>query len=276
VAPPSPNAPDPSESNDSTGSIAPDELNRRVLYAMLEPVAALALTLGIPAKSVDELTQMALFHQTRQRGLTLSEAADVLDVSMRTVSRLSKLLKSNFLDTEVDHTLPRRIEFMLWAEPLSEARIFQVLTDVGDPDEVSQALATLMDEGRVERRIARTVTYAIASGRRRLVRDTWLARVDALGNLAGNLANTVFARFFGRGEAGASFARTLTLRLRRRDLPKVAEMYEQVIWRTLAELDEAAAGDDDTVAIDFSVIWAPYALLSETPLSPTVDEEDET
>lgn len=259
---------------DASTSMDPSELHQRVIYALLEPVASLALALGVSAKQVDELTQMALFHQTRRHGLTLSQASEVLDVSMRTVSRLSKLLKQNFLDTEARHELPRRVEFMLWAEPLSEARIFQVLTDVDDPDEVSQALATLMDEGRVQRNIGRTVTYAIADGRRLLVGDAWLSRIDALGNLAGNLANTVFARFFGRGEPGASFARTLTLRVRRTDLERVAALYEQMIWLTLADLDEAARGDDDAVAIDFSVIWAPYALLRETPL-PQVDTDKE-
>ena len=255
----------------------PREVHRRVIYALLEPVAALALTLGVPARQVDELLQMALFHQTRRRGLTLSRAAELLDVSMRTASRLSKLLKQNFLDTEAEHGLPRRIEFMLFADPLSEARIFQVLTDVDDPDAVSQALATLMDEGRVERRVGRTVTYAIASARRRLVRDNWLARVDALGNLAGNLANAVYARFFPRDDSAATtaFARTLTLRVRRADLPRLPELYEQVIWRTLADLDATAAGDEDAAAIDFSVLWAPYALLRETPLSEPDEEENE-
>lgn len=265
---------DPAPAPDPT--MEPRELNHRVIYALLEPIAALALTLGLPARQLNELWQMALFHQTRRRGLTLSQASALLDVSMRTVSRLSKLLKHNFLDTEADHALPRRIEFMLFAEPLSEARIFQVLHDVDDADEVTRALATLMDAGRVERHVGRTVTYAIASGRRRLVRDAWLARVDAVGNLAGNLANTVFARFFrAPDDAPTSFARTLTFRVRQADLPRLPELYEQVIWRTLAALDEAAAGDADAAALDFSVFWAPYALLSETPLTPTTDEENE-
>lgn len=247
------------------------ELRQRVLYALLGPVAALALELGVTAKDVGELQQMALFHETKRRGLTLAQASDLLDVSMRTASRLSKLLKENFLSPEARHALPRRIEFMLWPAPLSEARIFQVLTDVDDPDEVSNALAVLVEEGRVERQVGRTVTYSIAASRRRLVRDQWLARVDALGNLAGNLANVVFARFFD-GDPRA-FARTLTLRVRDQDLPKLTELYEEVLWKHLSALDEAARGDASAVSLDLSVFWAPYEALRRSP--PATDPPEE-
>ena len=43
------------------------ELKQRVLYALLGPVAALALELGVTAKDTAELQQMALFHETRLR-----------------------------------------------------------------------------------------------------------------------------------------------------------------------------------------------------------------
>ena len=57
-----------------------------------------------------------------------------------------------------------------------------------------------MDEGRVERQVGRTVTYAVAAPERRLVRDQWMAQGDALGNLLSNLLNAVYARFFDEHE----------------------------------------------------------------------------
>ena len=95
------------------------------------------------------------------------------------------------------------------------------------------------------------------SGREfRLVRDTILARIDGLGNLLGSVANVIFGRFFEREPA--AFARTLNLRVRREDLPALQALYESLVWSRLVELDEAAHGDPDAVAIDFNVIWGPH------------------
>ena len=212
------------------------------------------------SKQVGQLLEMALFHETRKAGLKLSEASEVLDVSMRTISRMSKLLKRNFARPDQEHELPRRIEFMLWAGPLSEARIAQALSGIADASAISEALALLQDDGRVSRHVGRTVTYTVTDTQRQLLSDGLLARVDALTNLTNNLLNAVYARFF-EGDDRA-FARTLTFRIRPSDLPRLRALYEEHIWPTLRALDAAAADAPEAQEVDFSLMWAPYDFIN--------------
>lgn len=241
--------------NDAHDVAATEDVRRRVLYSLLLPLARLGFLFGVPLKTLGELLQMAAFHETRRRGLKTDQIAERLDLSPRKVALLSKLLKTNFLRAEQGHTLPRRIEFMLWAEPLSAARIKQVLTD-HDAAEIDAALAQLEAQGRVRRVAGRTERFEVVGSRYRLVSPDWLARLDGLDNLMANVGSVVYARFF-RGEPYA-FARTVSLRVREADLDALRTLYEQTIWPTLVALDEAARDDQTARSMDLSILWAPY------------------
>lgn len=248
-----------------------DELVRRVIYAMLAPAVRLALAFQIPIKDLGDLVQMAYFHEVRRRGLKMRQASDILGVSMRKVALLSRRLKQNFLQEETQEALPRRLEFMLWAEPLSEARLRQVIGDVDD-DEITAALQRLEAQGRVRLVPGRTPTWEVVRSEFRLVRDTWLARIDGLNNLLGSVANAVFGRFF-RDEERA-FARTLSLRIRPEDLERLRALYDEHIYPTLRDLDAAAHGDDEAEEIDVSIIWAPYEYLPRHTTLPGDEDDD--
>jgi len=253
-----------------------------VAYALLRPAARVALTFGIPLKQLRDRLQMAYFHEARDRGLKLREIADALDVSPRSVALLSRQLKENFLDVEAEVALPRRIEFLLWAEPLSTARIKQALGDVAGAD-VDEALERLVAEGRVVREAA-TGSATPARARWSVVRQAfrlvdekgWLSRLDGLDTLLGTVASTAWARFFGRPEqADRSFARNLALRVRPGDLESLRAFYEKTVWPFLSALDDAARGRDDAVPIDVALLWAPADAVRAEPLPPTAPEGDE-
>lgn len=232
-----------------------EDVRRRVLYALLSPVARLGFLFGVPLRGLGELVQMASFHETRRRGLKTGDVAARLGVSPRKVALLSKLLKRNFLEGERGHSLPRRIEFMLWAGPLSAARMKQVLTE-HDDGEIEAALDQLEQQARIRRVPGRTERFEVVGAQYRLVSRDWLARLDGLDNLMASVANVVFARFF-KGERRA-FARTVSLRVRDADIARLEALYAETIWPALVALDEAAHDDPESRSMDISILWAPY------------------
>ncbi len=230
------------------------EYSRRVLYSLLIPVRRLAARNGLTLTELMHWVETGYFHELKSRGLKMREMSELLDVSMRKIAMLSKQLKINFLRPEREVALPRRIEFALWAEPLSRARIAQTFPSAEEED-VDAAIDTLLDEERIIVVRGRTDKYDIASPTRRMVGRTWMRRIDGLNNLMANVADAVVARFF-RGEERA-FARTLQLRIRPEDLPELKRMYEEHVWGLLEELDERARGDSHAIPMGVSILWAP-------------------
>jgi len=246
----------------------PRELGERVIYALLRPAARLALAFGVPVKDVGEWLQMAYFHEARARGLLLKKVAAILDVSPRKAALLSKQLKHNFLDVEAEVALPRRVEFLLWAGPLSAARIKQALRD--DERAIDKALKKLVADGRVKLEPGATPRYAVVRSEFRLVDEAgWLSRLDGLDTLLGSVANAAFARFFGGARDKArSFARTAGLRVREADLARLQQLYSEMLWPALVALDEAAKGDEAAHSIEVSLLWGPVGALDEVGPQP--------
>lgn len=244
-----------------------DELHERVVYALLRGVTRAARATRFPSKALGRLVELAYFHELRSTGRSVKAIGSWLGVSPRRAAQLSKALRQAFVHAERAHTLPRRIEFALWAEPLGEGRIRQALgRDVSAAD-VRGALDALIGQGRVRRIEGRTPTYAVTRGDSRMPRDTWLARIDALDHLVGTVADVVAARFFD-GDARA-FARTVSLRVRQRDRAELRRLYEDVIWPALERLDAAAADDPTAEAMNLALLWAPKDYVD------TLDGEDE-
>lgn len=236
------------------------ELSRQVVYALLLPAVRLALALGVPLRELGDQLEIAYFHETRRQGLKSRDAAERMGASLRKVAELSARLKQSFLRTELEHELPRRIEFLLWAGPESEARIRQALPDV-EPAEIAAALRLLVEQKRAVLVEGRTPRYEALKAERRLVADSLLSKLDALGNLAGNVSHAVYGRFF-QGEQRA-FARTLNFRIRPEDLQQLQALYQERIWPLLRDLDQAAQQSPDAQAMDLSVLWAPHAYMQQ-------------
>ncbi|PIE16244.1 MAG: hypothetical protein CSA66_07635 [Proteobacteria bacterium] len=244
-----------------TEPMPPDELGRRLVYAMLLPAVRMALALGMPSKDLVRWAELAVYHEARRRNLKNHEIAEQLDVSVRKVAELSRRLKENFLSPDREHGLPRRIEFMLWAEPASAARIKQTFTDAAEA-EIDEALATLEAQGRIRRtHKGRTVRYERVGAKAVLVQDQMLARIDGLNNLLGNVADVVHARFVAESPP-ESFARTISLRVRKDELRHLRSLYDDVLWEVLQRLDESAhAAPEDAETLSLSILWSPHAHL---------------
>lgn len=238
----------------SEDDFSPEELAERVVYAGLMGVARWASAVDQPLKVAQGLLRTSYFHVLRRRGHGLRDIAERLGISERHAANLSRALKTTFTQPERAHTIPRRVEFVVWGEPLGEARICQALADVA-PADVRAALDELLAAGRIVELPGRTPTYEVARTESRLPRDTWLARIDALDHLLAAVGDAVVGRFF-RSEPRA-FARTVSLRVRPEDLPALQRLYEETVWPALARLDQAAKGDPASIAMNYVVVHAP-------------------
>jgi len=246
------------DSHNEPAEISASELSQRVAYALLRAAVRYATAAGLTAAEVAELLETASFEEVRARGATLDEAAARLGVSRRTAARLSQQLKSRFLEASRAHSLPRRIEFMLGAESLSEARLRQVIRDV-DGEAVSAALAELVREGRVEPVPGRVTTYRASAGVRSLARDTWVRRVGALSSFAENLADAAYGRF--ALDDARAFARTLSFHVAPERLGELQTLYERALLPAIVALGADAEEAAGPVGMKLSVCWAPYELI---------------
>lgn len=231
---------------------------QRLVYSSFIMPIRLALMFELPMTELVDLMQMATFHETKRRGLKMREVSELLDISMRKVSLMSQRLRRNFSE-EDDLGLARRIEFMLWVEPLSEARILQVMRN-DSVEEVKAALEQLLEDKRVlvcEEDGARI--FQVSKQEYRLVSKEWSVRLDGVNNLLSNVANAIDARFFHTDDR--AFARTVSFRIRDEDLPQLEQLYKELIWPRLKSLDEAAHEDLDAHVIDLSILWAPYEFI---------------
>lgn len=266
------------QSRQVEGAISHEELSARVIYTLFLPSVRIARHFSIDLATMKGWLEMAYFHELKKDDLKQREIADVMGVSMSKVSLLSRQLKGNFLRAEREEELPRRIEFMLWAEPLSMLKLKQVLPDVSD-EEIEQAVESLEEEGRiVEESHGTTTAYRLVIQTDRRVWDSWVARVDGLQDALSNVTNVIYGRFF-TGEP-STFARTLSFRLRRGRLDALQKLYEEHIFRTIVELDTEAgealeakakreeeegsgpgthAEEDEVIEeLSLSLFWAPY------------------
>ncbi len=251
-----------SDDRDPTAPMPDEELSQRLVYALLLPAVRMALALKMPSKELLRWAELAVYHEARRRNLNNREIAEQLDVSVRKVAELSRRLKDNFLAPDQEHGLPRRIEFMLWGESASAARIKQTFTDATEA-EIADALATLESQGRIRRVGGRTERYERVRAQALLVQDQMLARIDGLNNLLGNVADVVHARFVA-DEPPESFARTVSFRVRKGDAPRLRALYDNLIWELLQRLDEDAhAAPDEADTVSLSILWSPHAHLEQ-------------
>jgi hypothetical protein len=246
------------------------ELERRLVQSLARPVGRFAAAFGMPMAEVLDLVQASMLQVMRERGFTLAEVGRRMDVSERHAKRLLKQLRESFLDTERVYDLPLRIEFALWAQPMSRTRLKQVLRD--DPAEVDEVVEALLASGRLIADEARTPRLRPSVAVQRLVRDTWMMRIGALNSLLGNVGDAVYGRFLDKSPN--AFARTLNFLVRPDDRPELDRFFEEQLVPFATALDERAtaaqqadAGGADAEgevrepvakAYRLSICWAPY------------------
>lgn len=231
-----------------------EEFVKRLVYSLLKPGTRIADRFHVPLKQVTQLVQLVFYEKKRSRGLSIKQISEEFQTSTRTVDRLIKSLREDFFDPETEHELPRKIEFLLWAEPLGAQRIAQLLPD-HDEAAIREALDLLIAQQRVVEQEGRTTLYAATQKANRLADSTEAAKIDALNHLLGTVIQAVERRFLERDPRAG--ARNVSLRMRREDLQEIEHLYETLIWPKLCELDERASGAEDTIELGWVTCWSP-------------------
>lgn len=256
------------EEEEEIEPIGEAQLQGRVIYSLMLPAVRLARAFGVSLEEIRSWLELAYFHDLRRDGLTLEQVADRLEVSKRKASELSRRLKTNFFTPERAYGLPRRIEFLVWAEPMSKARLMQNLGDVA-PNEVEEALEKLLEEGRIVADEEGNTTYLLARGASRLVEDSWVAKIDGLNKMMQTLTDVVYARFFD--DEPKAFARNMQFHIRPEALSRLGEIYEEGVWDELVALDDEAESDPNALGMELSVLWSPIEFMKDKLKSTKTD-----
>ncbi len=221
------------------------ELESRVMYSLLTPAVKLAFRLRIPVDRITEMVTLAYLAEMRRNGLTLKESAVALGKSHRTVNSIARKLREGFLTPDREAGLPRRIEFLVAAQPHSRDELLEALRTglhgnaTLDPEHVSQAIDMLLAEGRIRPLADDPARYEPTSFYANLVRETLTRRMDGLNHLLEAVLDTVMARFFDEDER--AFARVLTFGAARDGAANLRqEVYDTLRLSTL-DLEESAA-----------------------------------
>lgn len=259
---------DTTDPTPETPQVAQEDLLGRVIYAFLRPAVRLAIAGGVSMRDITDWLRLAHLREARRRGLKMREIAGLAGVSIATLARLSKRLKDDFVRPEREHELPTRIEFMLWAEPLSAGRIHQALPGF-EAKKIDAALELLVDEGRARLVPGRVPKYEIVLYAARRADGDVFAKIDALDSLLESTIDAVAGRFFAQDPR--ALARTAMLRVADEDLPELRKLYEEVVWPALVKLDKRAEGKTDTNEMQVSLLWAPLDLIHVTPVGPPTD-----
>ena len=246
------------------------ELERRVLLAALSLAVRLGCRLGISLKDLTSHARVAYLRELRERGLSLAQCAEQLEVSERTAKNLARELRESFELPDTQHTLPTQIEFMLWRTPMSQARLHQVLRhhDRGDIDD---ALALLLKQQRVRLDHGpSTPVYVPTQSVNSQLSTQWVKRIGGLNSLLGNLYQTICQRFFDGAhdspqEDARAFARTLSFYASPARLGQLERMFWDQLVPQLAQLDQDSHDDPEALAVKLTLFWASERAGSDEP-----------
>lgn len=234
-----------------------ERVRSTVAFSFVELVAKAFLRFDLSLSDLQRWSRLAMFSSLRGSGATIEQACDRLDVSKPTGWRLAKELRDDFLDPEAEHALPLRIVYALRTEARSLKKLQQIFPNE-KASAIERALEQLQKEDRVRICKGRTPLFEATRTQDRLVGPTWSSRIGALKALLAHVLQTVDARIVqDRPEA---FARTIDLKLGRRQQEKLTRFYEEQLWPFLSELeDEALAeckGDDSPDDFQISLLWS--------------------
>lgn len=227
------------------------ELQRRLVFSLLRPVARLARRFALPLKTIEELARLAYYAEARRDQTPQSEVARRFGKSLRTIGSLERMLRSNFLAPEAEVEAFRRVEAALEQEP---ATIAEMGERTGmDPDEVGRLLSGLVAAGRVLEQV--DGRYALDRRFQSLVQDDLKARVDGLNHQLDVVLGAVQARFLSPSKE--AMARTLDFVVRPEDVPALADAIVRALRTQVIDAEEAALKQGGFSGYGVTIALAP-------------------
>lgn len=240
------------------------ELERRILLATLSLAVRLCCRLGLPLKDLVGHVRIAYLRELRQQGLSLAECAQRLEVSERTAKTLAKELRESFELPDTQHTLPTKIEFMLWRTPMSQARLHQVLRDHSHK-ELDEAIALLVEQERIRLdREPATPVYIPTQSVNSQLSPEWIKRIGGLSSLLDNLYHTIDQRFFEEAPPvedesppeESSFARTLSFYVAQGKFELLQKLFWEVVVPQISTIDQDSHKAPKAWPVKLTMFWA--------------------
>lgn len=204
-----------------------EELQDRMVFAALRPGGMLARRFGFTLNRLKKTLETVYFQETRDRGLSLREISDVMQISMSKTSLLSRQLKQAFM-SEASDNIKLRLEYMLANEPMTLARINQVITDAKFV-EIERSLRELVDSGRIIREgRGSESTYHLNLDPERGDWDIWLMRLRSIERALKLVARAIAQHHDDEGMP----PRITKIRVPRRLLQRLGDSHEDV-WSSI-------------------------------------------
>lgn len=227
------------------------ELQRRLIFSLLRPVARMAQRFDLPLKSLEELARLAYYAEARRDQTPQAEIARRFGKSLRTIGTLERQLRSDFLAPESEIESTRKIEAVLaqGAMPQSELAECSGL----EADQAQRLIKGMLATGRLlkqgDGRIALNRSFVS------LVQSDLKARVDGLNHQLDVILDAVQARFLAPKRDAV--ARTLDFVIRADQLPGLADTIVRLLRAEVIDAEEAALKGEGFEEFGLTVALAP-------------------
>lgn len=228
-------------SNDARGESLP-ELPSRLVYSLLKPAVRVAARAHLPMGQVLDLLQLAYFEELRRHHpRELNVIAERLELSLRTVSTLSRRLKEVFFAAETRVQPARRIAALLQEKPRTLAELKRAAPELGDKA-VKRALDFLRDNSWVD---VEKRSYKLSSSLRSYIDETITRRIDGLNNQMEILAASVWQRFMESDDT--AIGRSWVFSARPEDLREFLAETVRKLRHSAIDLEESALSEGGTL-----------------------------
>jgi len=211
-------------------------MQRRLVFSLLKPAVRAAARFGVPIRELGELLRLALYEELAREGRTQAEIARQFGQTPRHMRSLARRLQSGFFQAEREVGLVREVEALVAEKSPSEREAAQALRS-WTKAEVADAVAILVDEGRIERgadgRLVTARRYVV------LRSDGFHRRIDSLNHFLDGAYRAVLHRLVF-DEQRLAMMKTLSFSAIGDELAAFLARLEGELRREVATLDERA------------------------------------
>jgi hypothetical protein len=237
----------------------------RLVYSLLKPAVSMAARFHLPMRTLAELLRLTYFEELRRGGLSQAAIGERLGQTARHMRTLASRLKSDFFSAEREVGLVREVENEV-ARSSPTAKALYTSLPAWPVEDVDQALAALVAEGRVVRDKAR---FKISPRYLVLSSEKFHHRIDALNHFLDGVTRAIAQRLIFE-ERDQAMVKTISFVARPAKLEELLRTLEANLRREIAALEEDAQFEGEGRRYVLGVFAARNE--AELPIAPPRDE----
>ena len=228
---------------------------QRILYSLFRCVSRVALRLSMPLSQMNDLFQMAYFHEAREeKGMGLGDVADLFGKSLRTVSSLHNRYRGDFFAPEQEIQLRRKIAQRVQDGPVDAGELAAAFPQVKGTflttalDDLLREKRILLDGERFRRNPEDHDFFSETDIR---------ARVDGLNRQMDIVAEAVWRRFFEEDETARSTARSYVFQSTPQDFNDLQDRLTAYLRDQAIAVDDAASAETSSTRCAVTLAATP-------------------